>query len=93
MNVLQIIVAQNANFSILLQIYMVLILNIRQRRMLKNSRDASDLEMINMIEIWWQNVVLWLQIVHWCLQILQRRHKLMKLYKPHLLMQLITGYR
>ena len=69
---------------------------IQMRRFQRNveaENDRLDFELTMMTDMFMQNVIIWLQLMLLFLKYLGITTKRRKLFKPHLLLKLLGGYR
>ena len=93
MNILEIIAIQNCNINCILQIFWDVVHRIRKRRLLCHRHDESDMDIFIIINFFCQNIHHWFNMVQCFIKYFKHKSRIRRLYKPHLLIHIIAGYR
>ena len=87
---LQIIIPQIEHFLQLLRLFIIVLKRLWQRRFVN---DPTHIQVICIVHMYFQAFCTWLEIVRKLIHYMGKSRKKKLLFKPHLLMEFLTGYR
>ena len=93
MQIIQLLMLQYRTFVQIINLFFRVVGHIRKQRKLRIINDESDIEAILIFNNYMQNVMQWLHIILMFIKFVSLKRRKRRLIKPHLLLQILGGYR